>query len=93
MRRSFAGTLSTLGGLCALALGLAAIDERVREGMARLFTLRSASGELATFGGRFRELAEIAFIAIRDQSIEQAPLVIFGLAALVLLLFMLRIRT
>ncbi len=78
------------GGLLALVLGLALVDERVRERISRLFVARTASGEIASAGARLQALAETLTIAVRDQSIEQAPLVIFALAAIVLVLFMLK---
>jgi hypothetical protein len=37
-----------------------------------------------------RNLASVVFAAVRDQSIEHAPLVIFVLLATVLFMFMLR---
>jgi len=90
MRRPFAGGLTAIGGLCALLVGLALVDERVRDRLARLASSRTASGEIASAGAKLQELVEIVALAVRDQSIEQAPLVIFSLAAIVLLLFMLR---
>jgi len=90
MRRPFAGGLTAVGGLCALVVGLALVDERVRERLARLTTTRAASGEIASAGAKLQELVELVAMAVRDQSIEQAPLVIFALAAIVLVLFMLR---
>jgi hypothetical protein len=61
--------------------------------------LRGEIGRLAS-GRRHRRrlsrqanaqnLVYIAIHAVRDQSIEHAPLTIFGLAALVLVLFMMR---
>jgi hypothetical protein len=74
----------------ALLVGLALIDERVRERLSRLYSSGAGSGEIATAGAQLRDMAEVLAAAVRDQSIDQAPLVIFGLAAIVLLLFMLR---
>ena len=90
IRRSVTSGLTASGGVLALLVGLALIDERVRERLSRLFSSRAASGEIATAGARLQEMTEVLALAVRDQSIEQAPLVIFGLAAIVLLLFMLR---
>lgn len=90
LRRPFAGTVTASSGLVVLLLGLALVDERVRYRLARLASAPSTSGEITTAGLRLRELLEVVFMAVRDQSIEQAPLVIFALAALALLLFMMR---
>ena len=90
IRRPFAGAWATAGGLCALLIGLAAIDERVREQIARAFASRGPADEIATFGSRVNDMAMIAAQAMRDQSIEHAPLVIFALTAGILLVLMTR---
>jgi len=90
IRRPFAGAWATAGGLCALLIGLAAIDDRVREQIARAFTSRGPADEIATFGSRVNDMAMIAAQAMRDQSIEHAPLVIFALTAGILLVLMTR---
>ena len=90
IRRPFAGVWTTAGGLCALLIGLAAIDDRVRDQIAGAFTSRGPAGEIATFGSRLNEIALIAIQALRDQSIEHAPLVIFALTAGILLVLMTR---
>ena len=50
----------------------------------------AGSGEIAGFGGRMQELGLIAMQAVRDQSIEHAPLTLFALVALVLFTLMIR---
>ena len=89
-RPSVFGGATAMGGALALVLGLAVIDDRVRDAIGRLASGRAPAGELATVGDRFQDLLGIAMQAIRDQSIENAPLVIFALAALVLVAFMTR---
>jgi hypothetical protein len=89
-RFSVVNGLTVFGGLVMLIAGLAMIDVRVRDQLGRLLTGRGPSGELATLGDRVQSLLTIAMQAARDQSIENAPLVIFALAALVLVLFMTR---
>jgi hypothetical protein len=76
--------------MCALVLGLAAIDARVRAQVANVLSGRGPSGELVEAGGRMQDLAAVMLQAIQDQSIEHAPLVIFAVAAMILVLFMLR---
>jgi hypothetical protein len=90
MRRPFAGALTAAGGLLALVIGLAAIDERVRDQVTRVIQRGGPTEELTTMGARLQDLVAIGAQAVRDQSIEHAPLVIFALAAAVLVLFMLR---
>jgi hypothetical protein len=90
IRRPFAGGLTTVGGLLALVLGLAAIDDRVRDQIARVFTSRGPSDEITGFGSHLGDLAMIAVRAVWDQSIAHAPLAIFALAAAILVLLMTR---
>ena len=90
IRRPFAGGLTTAGGLLALVIGLAAIDERVRDQIARAFTSRGPSSEITLFGSHLADMAMIAARALRDQSIDHAPLAIFALGAGILVLLMTR---
>jgi hypothetical protein len=89
-KRKLNGGITATAGLCALAVGLAAIDPRVPAQIRSLLTGRGPSGELVSAGALIRDLGLVVVEAVRDQSIEHAPLTIFTLAALVLLLFMLR---
>ena len=82
--------LSAAGGFLMLIGGLAVIDVRVRDQLARVLTGRAPTGDFASLGERVQELLLIVMQSVRDQSIEHAPLVIFALAALVLVLFMVR---
>jgi hypothetical protein len=82
--------MTTAGGIGALALGLAIIDERVREHVVGLASGRGPSGELVSAGERLAELARVTLLAVREQSIEHAPLTLFALVALVLFTLMLR---
>lgn len=90
LRRPLSGGLMTAGGLCALLIGLAVIDVRVRDQIARVFARQGPTAEMASIGSRIEEVAVIVAHAMRDQSIEQAPMVIFAVAATVLVLFMTR---
>jgi hypothetical protein len=88
--RSVSGPLTALGGVSVLLLGLAAIDERVRTQIASLLRGEGPTSQLQSVGDQMESLARTLLLAIRHQSIEHAPLVIFALAAMVLVLFMLR---
>ncbi len=89
IRRPVFGGLTAAGSVGALIAGLAVIDPRVRDEIASLFS-QGSSGELVETGTRVKEIVSVLLLAVRDQSIEHAPLVIFTLAALVLVTFMLR---
>jgi hypothetical protein len=72
--------------LLALLLMLVAIDPRVRIQVASAWggsTSTSVSKDL-------REISTVLLSAIQDRGIDNAPLMIFALAATVLVLFMLR---
>lgn len=89
MRRAFGEGLMSAGALTILVLTLVAIDDRVRE---QIWLRASAppSAQLHSAGTNVRELTAVMVEAARDQSLAHAPLLIFGLAATVLVLFMLR---
>ena len=80
------------GGVCALLIGLAAIDDRVHDQVARVVARQGPTAEMASIGSRLEEVGVIVANAMRDQSLEHAPMVIFAVAALVLVLFLTRIR-
>jgi hypothetical protein len=89
MRRTLRDALMSAGALIVLLMALVSVDDRVRE----QFSLRLASGpsaQLRTASAHVRDLTSVVVEAARDQSIEHAPLVLFVLAAIVLVLFMLR---
>jgi hypothetical protein len=82
---------TALAGIGAVLVGLAVMDERVRVELSRIITDGPASSnELTTMSARLEDFMVVGMQAVRDQSIEHAPLVIFALAALVLVLFMIR---
>jgi hypothetical protein len=80
----------SIGAVLVLLMVLVSMDDRVRD----VITLRGGAGHpaeaLTRAGGRARELTMVVLDVARHQSIEHAPLVIFALAATVLVVFMLR---
>ena len=91
MRYSLSYRLTVAGGLCALIAGMAAIDSDVHRELARVMS-GQASPQIVSIGWRLREFATVAAHAMKAQGMENSVLVIFGLAAIVLVVFMLRIR-
>lgn len=68
-------------------LMLASVDERVRE---RFGYVVSSGDGLAPWGDRLADLGDALMSAVRYQSIENAPLVIFASVGVVLVFFMFR---
>jgi hypothetical protein len=90
MRRIYGDVLASLAALAVVAAALVAVDDRVRDQFTLWFTGPPSKAELVNAGARVRDVTMVVFDAARDQSLEHAPLMIFVLAASVLLLFMLR---
>jgi hypothetical protein len=77
------------GTVVILLLVLIAFDDRVRDHVSRR-VVAHPSLELASVGRQVSDFTTVIAQAARDQSLGHAPLVIFTLAAAVLVLFMLR---
>ena len=88
MRRMFGEASMTVGTVIVLLLVLVAVDDRVRDQLSLRFSRPSV--ELASAGHQVRSLTGVIVEAARDQSLAHAPMLIFALAATVLVLFMLR---
>ena len=78
----------------ALSLGLVlavlvSMDPRVRVRFRSLFG-DSAGGVLSPLSDRLSDLGSVLWVAAREQSIENAPFVIFAVVGLMLVVFMLR---
>jgi hypothetical protein len=89
MRRVFREALMSAGTVVILLLVLISFDDRVRDHISRR-VVAHPSLELASVGRQARDLTNVIAGAARDQSLGHAPLLIFTLAAGVLVLFMLR---
>jgi hypothetical protein len=79
-------TLSTLvfGGVL---LVLASVDARVRD---RVGEVVSGGNGLSPWGDRVSDLFDALYSAVRHQSIENAPLLVFATVGAVLFVFMFR---
>ena len=90
MRRVLKDALISLGAVLVLLVALVSIDERVRERVERLVTTPPSSSEIVGVGSEIENVSTLMYKAARDQSVEHAPMVIFAVAAVVLVGFMLR---
>jgi hypothetical protein len=89
MPRALREALMSAGTVVILLLVLVAFDNRVREQVSRRIVAHP-SAELASVERQVSDLTTVIVAAARDQSLGHAPLLIFTLAAAVLVLFMLR---
>ena len=89
MGRAVNDVVMTAGGALVLVVALVVFDDRVREQVSLRLEARPAE-QFANAGHQLRNMTDVVLQAAHDQSIEHAPLVIFTLAAMVLVLFMLR---
>jgi hypothetical protein len=89
MRRTFNDALISVGALAALLLTLVAADDRVREQLSARFS-GGPSQQIANASSQVSDLMTVVATAARHQSLEHAPLMLFVVAATVLVLFMLR---
>jgi hypothetical protein len=89
MRRVYREALMSAGTVAILLLVLYAFDDRVRDQVSRR-VIAHPSQEVASVGRQASNLTNAIAVTARDQSRGHAPLLIFTLAAGVLVLFMLR---
>jgi hypothetical protein len=89
MKQVFGEGLLSAGAVLVLLGVLVTVDPRVRTQLALRVSDHPAA-ELAGAGSRIGDLTSVIATAAREQSLAHAPLLIFGLAATVLFLLMLR---
>lgn len=80
-------TAFSLVVFCGVLVALISVDARVRERVSEVFT---GGDGITTWGDRVGDLAEAIGTAIRYQSIENAPLLVFATVGAVLFLFMVK---
>jgi len=88
--RAFGDTLISIFALSALLITFIAVDDGVREQVSMRFHNRTASMEFAEFSRQANDIAGVVMMALRDRGLEHGPILIFALAAIVLVIFMLR---
>ncbi len=88
MRRAFGDAMISICSVLLLLALLVSVDPRVREQLSAVWT--PGAPIAASISSHVRNVTSIVMSAARDHSIDQAPLMIFALAATVLVLFMLR---
>jgi hypothetical protein len=82
--------LASLAAMVVLVLALVAVDGRVRDQVGRIVHGGASMSAVATAGAQTREIVAVVLAGVRHVSVDQAPLLLFVGAAVMLLLFMLR---
>jgi hypothetical protein len=80
---------TSMAGFMAVLVTLVVFDERVGRQLAML-SRRSPDRELIVMGDWFASLGTVVAVAARDQSIEHAPMLVFTVFAILLVIFMVR---
>ncbi len=89
MQRAHIGWMASIGGAAALVGGLLVLDPRLRQ-QANGLAKGEPSSELVSINAEVQDILFTTLAFLRDYSVDNAVLVIFALAAAVLVLFMLR---
>jgi len=89
MRRALDNVLLSAGAAVILVLVLVAVDPNIRSQVVRQATT-PPSVHLADASNQASHIVHILYASVRDQSFANAPMLIFGVAAAVLVAFMLR---
>lgn len=79
-------SMLSLAVFVALLAVLISVDQRVQERLSNLVLGNS----MTSLGHRFGELASALVLALRHQSIDNAPLVVFAVVGAVLFVFMVK---
>ena len=90
IRRAFGDAIISVFALIILLVLLLSVDDRVRDRVSGTFGDAPNSSQIVGAGKELTGLVTTVFEALKDQSVEHAPLAIFTVAATVLVLFMVR---
>ena len=91
MRRVMSDALISAASLTVLLIGLVAIDDRVRERVVSVVENGQVSSSVGAVTRTVSDVTGILLLAARDQSIDNAPMAVFVVAATALVLAMLRL--
>lgn len=91
--RSIGETVLSVGALGALLTTIVLMNDRVREQMSLRFSGRTVTDELHSAGVHAHEIADVVMMAARDHGLEHGPVVLFAIAAVVLVVLMLTLKT
>jgi hypothetical protein len=86
MKLGLKGSALSIAVFMVVLFGLTMFDPRVRDTLSDLF----ASGNVSPFGDRLGDAGSAVWSAVRYQSIENSPMLIFTTVGTVLTVFLLR---
>jgi len=86
MKLGLKGSALSIVVFMVVLFGLTMFDPRVRDTLADLFS----SGSVSPFGDRVGDAGSAIWSAVRYQSIENSPMLIFATVGTVLAVFMMR---
>lgn len=81
--------VASAAGFAAVLVTLVALDHRVGQRFSQAFSGNPAD-QVSTWAERLQLLGEAMLIALKDQSIDHAPWLVFTAVGVVLVLFMVR---
>ena len=90
MRRVINDGLISLAAVVVLLVMLVSIDPRVRDTLRQMIAPPTGASGITGVGTKLGDISMVMLKAAHDHSVENAPLVIFSVAATILVLFMLR---
>lgn len=88
-RRALAEATASLACLVAVLVALVSLDPLVRERMTQL-SYDASPGGVVRWSHKLEGVADAVMQAARNQNIDNSPLLIFSVVAVVLVIFMLR---
>ena len=83
--------MAAAASLALIGRGMMLMNERVHEQAVRVLAGHGPSAEMTSSAHHLQRMVLLALDALRDTSIDHAPLTIFALGAALLLIVMLRI--
>ena len=89
LRRTMKDAVVSFGAVLLMLGMLLALNGRVREQLSLRFAARDA-GQITAAGGQVKDMASVVYDVVRDQSSEHTTLMVFIVAATVLVVFMVR---
>jgi hypothetical protein len=91
VRRVVGDALISMAAPIVLLTVLVAIDTRVRDHVVGMVRDDRWSSDVASMNAELRNVASVIAITAREQSLDNAPLVVFAVAGTALVLAMLRL--